>query len=83
VVREFVAHYLEERPHQVRGGVPLTVALANDAKVAAAGDGKPDTTKLTSDADAEGPRILKFPSGKVRCRERLGGLLRHYYREAA
>ena len=29
------------------------------------------------------PRILKFPSGQVRCRTRLGGLLRHYYRSAA
>jgi hypothetical protein len=26
---------------------------------------------------------LKFPAGEVRCRERLGGLLKHYYREAA
>ncbi len=29
------------------------------------------------------PRILPFPSGEVRCRERLGGLLKHYYRNAA
>ena len=34
------------------------------------------------DADEEGPRILPFPSGEVRCRERLGGLLRHYHRAA-
>ena len=25
----------------------------------------------------------KFPSGEVKCRERLGGLLKHYYRAAA
>ncbi len=33
--------------------------------------------------DAGEPRILKFPSGEVQCRERLGGLLKHYYRAAA
>jgi putative transposase len=59
IVREFLTHYHEERPHQSRGNVPLC------------------------DADAEEPRILKFPSGEVKCRERLGGLLKHYYREAA
>lgn len=59
IVREFLIHYHEERPHQSRDNLPLC------------------------DADAEEPRILKFPSGEVKCRERLGGLLRHYYREAA
>ena len=33
------------------------------------------------DAEAE-PPILPFPSGRVKCRERLGGLLRHYHRAA-
>ncbi len=33
--------------------------------------------------DAGEPRILKFPSGEVRCQGRLGGLLKHYYRAAA
>lgn len=35
------------------------------------------------DAAESEPRILPFPSGKVKCRERLGGVLRHYYRAAA
>lgn len=35
------------------------------------------------DADQPEPRILEFPAGKVRCRQRLGGLLKHYYRAAA
>jgi putative transposase len=35
------------------------------------------------EADGDEPRILKFPSGEVKCRERLGGLLKHYHREAA
>jgi putative transposase len=34
------------------------------------------------EADADGPRVLPFPSGEVRCRERLGGLLKHYHRAA-
>lgn len=34
-------------------------------------------------ADTGEPPVLKFPTGEVKCRERLGGVLRHYYREAA
>jgi len=62
LVKEFVSHYHEERPHQARGNVPLPVAEA---------------------ADAGEPPLLPFPAGEVRCRKRLGGLLRHYYRAAA
>jgi len=30
------------------------------------------------------PQFARFtPEGAIRCRERLGGLLRYYYREAA
>ena len=35
------------------------------------------------EVDEEEPRILKFPTGEVRCHERLGGLLKHYPRTAA
>jgi putative transposase len=56
IVKEFVAHSNEERPHQAKGNVPLP------------------------DADEPEPRILSFPSGEVRCSERPGGLLKHYYR---
>jgi putative transposase len=59
LVTSYLAHYLEERPHQALGNVPLPEA----------GD--------------DAPRVLRFPTGEVRCRERLGGLLKHYYREAA
>ncbi len=31
----------------------------------------------------EEPCILPFPAERVKCRERLGGLLKHYYRAAA
>jgi putative transposase len=33
--------------------------------------------------DAGEPRVLPLPSGEVRCRRRLGGLLKHYHRAAA
>jgi putative transposase len=35
------------------------------------------------DADAGEPTTLPFPNGEVKCRTRLGGLLKHYYRAAA
>jgi putative transposase len=59
IVREFVEHYHEEKPHQAKGNVPLC------------------------EADEDEPRILKFPTGEVKCRKSLGGLLKHYYRAAA
>ena len=33
--------------------------------------------------DTGAPRVLKFPTGEVQCKERLGGLLKHYHRAAA
>jgi putative transposase len=59
LVREFVEHYHQERPHQAKGNVPLR------------------------EVDEPEPRILPFPSGEVKCKTRLGGLLKHYYRAAA
>jgi putative transposase len=35
------------------------------------------------EADRDEPSVVPFPSGEVKCHERLGGLLRHYYRAAA
>jgi putative transposase len=58
LVKEFVEHYHEERPHQALCNVPL------------------------SEAGDDTPKVLRFPSGEVRYRERLGGLLKHYYRAA-
>jgi putative transposase len=58
LVKEFLVHYHDERPHQGRGNVPLCVA------------------------NADGTSAVPF-GGKVECRERLGGLLKHYYRAAA
>jgi putative transposase len=39
-----------------------------------------------AEADREEPSVVHFPpvpTGEVRCRERLGGVLRHYHRDAA
>jgi putative transposase len=57
LVREYVAHYNRERPHQAKGNAPLGSYLPEEGH----------------------PRA---PS-EVYCRERLGGLLRHYSRRAA
>jgi transposase InsO family protein len=54
VVREYMAHYHTERPHQGLGGALI----------------EPDARAVA-------------PSGEVACRQRLGGLLRYYYRKAA
>ena len=59
LAKEFLIHYHEERPHQGRGNVPLSVA------------------------DPDHPPVLHFPKGETECRERLGGLLKHYSRAAA
>ncbi|AWM36982.1 hypothetical protein GobsT_51360 [Gemmata obscuriglobus] len=59
LVKDFVAHYNAERPHQAKDNMPLPVA------------------------DEPEPRILTFPTGRVECKERFGGLLKHYYRAAA
>jgi putative transposase len=48
IVSEYFEHYNTERPHQVRGNMPL---------------------------DA--------PAPEIECKKRLGGLLKHYYRQAA
>lgn len=29
------------------------------------------------------PAVLSFHTGEVKCRHRLGGLLKHYYRDVA
>jgi putative transposase len=58
LMREYVAYYHTETPHQSLGNRPLT-------------DDQPVTT-------------IKFDrDGPIACRQRLGGLLKHYYRKAA
>jgi putative transposase len=38
---------------------------------------------LAADNDLGPQPLLKFPTGEVQCKERLGGLLKHYHRNAA
>ena len=66
-VSEMLAYYHEERPHQSKGNDPLT-----------AGQGKSQEAKRKQ---GDAPAVV--PVSEVRCRERLGGLLKHYYRQAA
>jgi len=68
LVREYLAHYNAERPHQGKGNVPP-------------GDSAPSADTVPADAVAEEPVTLPFPE-RVECRERLGGLLKHYRRAA-
>ena len=55
-MREYLAHYHEERNHQGKDNLLLFPAADHDP------------TRM---------------EGDIQCRERLGGLLKYYYREAA
>jgi putative transposase len=93
LVNEFVTYYNHERPHQSKDNRPLTITDATTDAVQATSDtamsqatSAPATTAATSGTDATNetePVILRFPTANVKCRERLGGLLKHYYRDAA
>jgi len=61
LIREYMAHYHLERPHQGLGNRGLAFERLKPANDHARG----------------------CPVGSVRCRERLGGLLNYYHREAA
>lgn len=57
LMKEFVTHYHQERPHQGRENAPLT----------SLGESEPNIVSTDT----------------VGCHERLGGLLKHYHRQAA
>ena len=67
LVREFLAHYHVERPHQ---------GLENELIVKPT----PPKSKKKRMASAE-PDVV--PLSSIRCQTRLGGLLKHYSRKAA
>jgi len=67
IVGEFVSHYHEERPHQSKDNGVLTMPANRAAK------------EETSD---QGDSQARESTG-IECRQRLGGLLRHYRRMAA
>ncbi len=67
IVNEFVSHYHEERPHQSKDNVVLTIPAPGVAK---------EETSVVGDSQAS-------ESTGVECKQRLGGLLKHYRRMAA
>jgi len=70
LVSEMLLHYHEERPHQARDNDPLVqTPRAGEPK-----KGKRKKKEPTPDV---------VPVTQIECRERLGGLLKHYYRKAA
>ncbi len=87
LVREYLVRYHTERPHQGVGNVPLglvghqqTGQPARLAGTVHAGSGQAVPRRRTV-AEALGSTRQ---AGELACRERLGGLLRHYgWREAA
>ena len=68
LVREYVEHYLTERPHQ---GVGIDNNLLNLKRQR--GRPKKDRGKIEDQL---------VPLGEVRCKQRLGGLLKSYNRAA-
>lgn len=69
LVSEMVSHYHEERPHQAKGNDPLTPP--------------PSPRPTQGNRMKEQPPPEVAPLSQIACRQRLGGLLKHYYREAA
>jgi putative transposase len=67
LVSEWLEHYHKERPHQALGNEPLKKA-------------KPRGRSMKKHGKFE-EQIL--PLSEVRCKQRLGGLLKHYSRKAA
>ena len=66
LVSEMVAHYHEERPHQAKENDPLV-----------RGSSEP-TTKNPKGRKESAPPPDVVPLGDITCRQRLGGLLKHF-----
>ena len=71
LVSEMVAHYQEERPHQAKENDPLMRVSSEPQKKK--GKGRKES--------APPPDVV--PLGDIQCRQRLGGLLKHYSRKSA
>jgi len=67
LLSEMVTYYHEERPHQAKDNDPLMPVVVSK-------NGK-------QKKDESPPDVV--PISHIKCRERLGGLLKHYYRKAA
>ena len=68
LISEMVTYYHEERPHQAKENDPLIRASSEPPKK------KPQ---------ASAPPLDVVSIGDIQCRQRLGGLLKHYSRKAA
>ena len=68
IVSEYLAYYHEHRPHQGLGNVLLPKP----------GDRSASDVTAYDEADT-----LPLDLSEIKCETSLGGLLRHYYREAA
>jgi putative transposase len=76
-LHEYVTHYHQERPHQGKGNVVLMPSLSKGIEWKPH-EGVLRTTQKQS--RGAGPFLGKGP---IECHERLGGLLKYYYRDAA
>jgi len=70
LVSEMVTHYHQERPHQAKDNKPLLTKTATVSR-------KSNRRKK----DPQPPDAI--PVTRIKRRQRLGGLLKHYFREAA
>ena len=68
IVSCYVSYYNRHRPHQGIGNIPLSKS------------GDRSTSDMTADDEAD---VLPLDLAEIKCETSLGGLLRHYYREAA
>jgi putative transposase len=71
LVSEMVDHYHEERPHQAKENDPLMRVSS-----------EPQKKKVKGRKDSAPPPNV-VPLGDINCRQRLGGLLKHFSRRAA
>lgn len=70
LVSEMVAHYHDERPHQAKDNEPLLRRPA-----------EPRRKQPKGRKESAPPQEVAL--GDIKCRQRLGGLLKHYSRKAA
>lgn len=70
LLSEMIAYYHKERPHQ---------AKENDLLVSPSA---PETPKRGKAKKKPEPPPDVVPISEIACRQRLGGLLKHYYRKA-
>ncbi len=76
-LNQYLAPYHTERPHQGKGNVVLMPSLAQGTAWKTH-EGSP----LTTQQERRGADFLRGQE-PIECYERLGGLLKYYYREAA